>query len=175
MTNNDPPPTQENPKSLAKVPDGSNVPALPDSLVKKIEREAGPLIPAAARKRVMAKVSAIVRQEYYFKGPLPPPEMLAEYENALPGAADRIIKMAEKSLDHNCSISVQAQCDEKEDRKLGLKLGLAALCVLTTGAVICALYGHELFAGGLVLAEVAGVVAHFITGRSSNELFSDQD
>lgn len=31
-----------------------------------------------------------------FEGPLPPPEQLAEYERAFPGAADRIFSMAEK-------------------------------------------------------------------------------
>ena len=36
-------------------------------------------------------------------GPLPEPEIIAAYEKALPGAADRIIKMAEKEQSHRHS------------------------------------------------------------------------
>lgn len=174
MTNNDPPPRTENQKSLVKSPDSPNVPAQTDKLVENIEREAGPLIPATARKQVLAKVTAIVRRESYFRGPLPPPDMLAGYEAALPGAADRIIKMAEVSLDHDCNINTQAQKDDRDDRTLGMKLGFAALCVLTVAAAACALMGHELFGGGLVLAGVAGVIARFIHGRSTASPASEQ-
>src|ERR1700687_4427800 len=40
------------------------------------------------------------RQETLFQGPLPRPEDFAAYERVLPGAADRILKMAEKQGDH---------------------------------------------------------------------------
>ena len=33
-------------------------------------------------------------------GPLPPPEVIAGYERALPGSADRIIRMAEREQEH---------------------------------------------------------------------------
>jgi uncharacterized membrane protein len=35
-----------------------------------------------------------------FSGPLPHPEDLAKYEQVLPGAADRIIRMAEQQAAH---------------------------------------------------------------------------
>jgi uncharacterized membrane protein len=35
-----------------------------------------------------------------FYGPLPPPNLVAGYENVSPGAAERIIKMAEKEAEH---------------------------------------------------------------------------
>ena len=38
--------------------------------------------------------------EMSFSGPLPPPNVLSAYEDLLPGAADRIITMAEKQLEH---------------------------------------------------------------------------
>lgn len=43
------------------------------------------------------------RQEFraaWFQGPLPPPAVLAEYNSVLPGAADRIIGMAERQSSH---------------------------------------------------------------------------
>ncbi len=40
------------------------------------------------------------KSELTFSGPLPPPSVLASYEELLPGAADRIITLAEKQLEH---------------------------------------------------------------------------
>ena len=57
-------------------------------------------------KQVLDKVPENVREEVvsvlvesYFAGPLPPPDFLREYENIIPGAADRILKLAEKEQD----------------------------------------------------------------------------
>ena len=36
------------------------------------------------------------KEERIYSGPLPPPQMLKEYEGICPGAADRIISLAEK-------------------------------------------------------------------------------
>jgi uncharacterized membrane protein len=42
----------------------------------------------------------IVSQLAAFQGPIPPPAVLREYEQLEPGAANRIIKMAEKEQEH---------------------------------------------------------------------------
>jgi uncharacterized membrane protein len=42
----------------------------------------------------------IVLQAASFSGPLPPSPMFREYEDALPGAADRILGMAERQAEH---------------------------------------------------------------------------
>lgn len=46
-------------------------------------------------------LGAMVRYEQRtFTGPLPHPDSFAGYENTLPGAADRILSMAEKEQNH---------------------------------------------------------------------------
>jgi uncharacterized membrane protein len=39
-----------------------------------------------------------------FSGPLPHPDYLAKYDSILPGAAERIFQMTEKSLDHSIAM-----------------------------------------------------------------------
>ena len=39
-----------------------------------------------------------------FLGPLPPPEILAQYEQILPGSAERIMVMAENQAEHRQSL-----------------------------------------------------------------------
>lgn len=47
------------------------------------------------KKKEVKEALMVIRGEMY-SGPIPPPEALARYEEIQPGAADRIIKMAEK-------------------------------------------------------------------------------
>lgn len=44
--------------------------------------------------------SRVVRKASIYSGPLPAPETLAAYEQILPGAADRVIAMAERQSAH---------------------------------------------------------------------------
>lgn len=49
------------------------------------------------------EVAVTVIQGQSYSGPMPPPQWLAQYDEALPGAADRIISMAEReqAADHD--------------------------------------------------------------------------
>lgn len=149
------------------------MPTPTDDLVKKIEREVGPLIQGKAKKQVLGRVNRILQQQVTYKGPIPPPDMFAGYEAAVPGSGDRILSMAERSLDHDCYVHRQAQIFDKEDRRLGMFLGFWTICVLTGAAVLCALYDHQIFAGGLVLVEVGGLVGYFVNGRQNNKRDDD--
>lgn len=44
--------------------------------------------------------SAILQSVQVHSGPLPSPDSLAQYEQVLPGSADRIVTMAEEQADH---------------------------------------------------------------------------
>jgi len=46
-------------------------------------------------------------QEHYHEGPLPPPAILKHYDAIVPGAAERIIAMAEGEVTHRRSIEIQ--------------------------------------------------------------------
>lgn len=61
-----------------------------------------------------------------FVGPLPPPEILAKYENTFPGAAERIFQMAEDQALHRRSM-------EKESLKLA---GRDSLLEIITSFII---------------------------------------
>ena len=47
-----------------------------------------------------SSINAIISEQRTFSGPLPHPEDLAKYDQIVPGAADRIIKMAENEMCH---------------------------------------------------------------------------
>ncbi|EAC2511317.1 DUF2335 domain-containing protein [Listeria monocytogenes] len=95
-----------------------------------------------------------------FKGPLPPAEQLEKYEKVLPGAADRIIKMAEDQAVHRRS---------QEDKKLQLNKELNEMHLKSEtvnnnrGLVFAFVLGLLFVIGGFILLifdkKVSGFVA----------------
>lgn len=70
-----------------------------NDLREQIERTVGEVVPQANRQLVIERVVTLMSKES-FSGPLPHPKHLSEYEKISPGAADRIITMAEESQEH---------------------------------------------------------------------------
>ena len=59
----------------------------------------------------------------FFGGPIPPPDILAGYDQVVPGAADRIITMAETQSRHRQEIEKSIINSDIRNSKLGLWLG----------------------------------------------------
>ena len=65
-----------------------------------------------ANKKVTAQTQAQLVQ--YYTGPLPDPKSLREYDQLMPGLAERIIKMAE--LEQSCKIKAIEQEQNRNDQ-----------------------------------------------------------
>src|SRR5712692_7394312 len=65
-------------------------------------------------------VLASVHHESIFFGPLPPPEALGKYEGVLPGAADRIMTMAEKQAEHRQKLESKVVGYNTFNERLGM-------------------------------------------------------
>lgn len=80
--------------------------------------------PQAPTRRVTASISA-------FQGPLPPPELLEQYNRIIPNGADRIVTMAESQLRHRQSLeSAVVHSNIKSESRgqlFALILGLVAI------------------------------------------------
>lgn len=64
---------------------------------------------------------SLVAFEETFLGPLPPPETLAQYEQVLPGSAERIMVMAENQAEHRQSLEETVKTVIEGDSKRELK------------------------------------------------------
>jgi uncharacterized membrane protein len=65
---------------------------------------------------------------------MPHPKHLREYDEILPGSAERIIAMAERNLEHNMNMDRIIMTAEISDRKLGMFMGFGLFLLLTAGA-----------------------------------------
>jgi len=86
-------------------------------------------VPAA----VLASLANTMQiQTRIWQGQLPPPEAMEQYERILPGAFDRLLRMAEKQQDGQIENIAQAQRYASSDVKRGHYLGfsLSALAMI---------------------------------------------
>ena len=81
-----------------------------------------------------------------FSGPLPPPEMLADYEKVLPGAADRIISLAENEQ------QLRGRDDEQKIRRDHIMIwgSVIVSIAMIVGIVLCAYFGQP-FVGSILV------------------------
>lgn len=102
-----------------------------------------------------------------YSGPIPPPSMLASYNEILPGAADRILKMAEDQSKHRQDIEKKVIDNDILTSRLGVVFGFLIAISFLIAAVIGALSGHPVFGGLLGTGGLTGLVSVFIYGTKS--------
>jgi uncharacterized membrane protein len=55
------------------------------------------------------RAAVLEMERHEFSGPLPPPELLARYNEALPGGAERIVALAEEQASHRRRMEARGQ------------------------------------------------------------------
>lgn len=136
-----------------------------DRLREQIEESIGPVVGGSQREQVVERVRQLIAAEL-FRGPLPHPRHLGAYEEVCPGAADRIIRMAEIAQQRRDDRNDELVKLEYGDRRLGMKLGFSALVIMLVSGAIMTAIGDKVIGGGLITAAVIGtVVGSFIDGR----------
>lgn len=104
---------------------------------------------------VLSDEQAISVTMSLFSGPLPPPKILAQYEECLPGAADRIMTMTEneQKFRHNKNLR------EERNERLKILLSFVVVAAYICAAVI-SIINDEPWLGGIIL--IGGVITALI-------------
>ena len=119
-------------------------------LVERIEK-----MPPDKKEAVISK---------FFSGPIPPAAELNAYEKVIPGAAERIIKMAEDESVHRRNQEEKMLSSSCGDSRLGLWLGFfIGLSALTLSGLI-AIYASPGAGSFLAFASISSLVGVFVYG-----------
>ncbi len=136
---------------------------------------------ALARDRAPSSEAVLVTAAVKgMAGPLPPPEMMAGYKEALPNAPERIMQMAESQQAHRQALE---QAESEHDRALdaeelrldhrrevsGMRYGLAAVIAALVAAVIIGFLGAPYAAAGVAGFSLAALAGVFVYGRRQGE------
>jgi uncharacterized membrane protein len=135
-------------------------------VVKKIKRNppSHPDSIPASEQKTLTQVA--------FTGPLPHPASLKEYDNVLPGLAERIVTMAEAEARHRHDMDKETARQneliinkEFSERRTGQIFGLCIGTLCLAACIVAIVLGAEKAAMVIGGATVVGLVTVFVVGR----------
>lgn len=95
----------------------------------------------------------------HWSGPMPPPAALREFNEIIPGGAERILRMAEAEQLHRQTCESNALQIERDSIKRGQWLGAAVSVVSILGATVSTLvHAHWVATAALVGVPVLGII-----------------
>ena len=131
----------------------------PPKLIKVIES-----LPEKEREVVKAMFMAISIKES-FRGPIPPPEMLAKYNDAFPDGAQQIFNLTKEQSVHRMDLEKSTIKEQQKQGRngqiFGFILGFFGLLI----AGLCAYTGHDAVGGIIGTLDICGLVGIFVLGR----------
>lgn len=106
-----------------------------------------------------------VSKQFSFSGPIPPPQILEHYERILPGAAGRILGMAEKQSAHRQNMEKQIIHSETSQGTMGMIFAFF-IAITAIAAGVFLIYSGKQVAGLISLLTPVGIiVASFISRK----------
>lgn len=88
-----------------------------------------------------------------------------QYNHAVPGAAERIIAMAEHDFAHLQTMEKMRLAAFYQDRRLGQIFGFSIAVIALGGSVFLAIAGHEQTASVIGGSTLVALVSVFVFGR----------
>ena len=129
------------------------------------QRQSGSGAPIINKNDLQQAVLQVMRAEM-FTGPLPHPTHLKEYEAILPGAAERIMKMAEEQGKHRREIEKTVILSESKNSARGswfaFIFGMSSIII---GSILL-LLGKDIQGFGAMITGMAPILIAFIVQSS---------
>ena len=113
----------------------------------------------------------LVYKSYGFSGPIPPPEIFAGYDKALPNGADRVMKMAEREQEHRHKMEDTIVGKESFEKRAGLVFAFT-LAAFTLGVSAYLLIFTDKSGPGLTLfiLEFVGLAWAFLGAKRQKRI-----
>lgn len=123
-----------------------------------------PVKPAAQQPSAIHQIAT--RQESW-QGPLPPPNQLAQFNEVVPGLAERIVQMAEAEGAHSREVQMRAVRATVRLQHLGQAFAFLLASGAMASSVYLAMNDHDAAAAVLFGGTLATVVLAFLNARKN--------
>ena len=118
----------------------------------------------------------VIHQQEVYSGPIPQPDTLQQYDTIIPGAAERILCMAEENARHrremeSAALTAQVEADKRKHREVtrGQLFGITSVLTAFGLAGLALFLGQATVAGTICGVVVVALATVFITGRKTAE------
>lgn len=116
----------------------------------------------------------LITEAHQFSGPIPPPEVLAKYNEVVPDAAERIISMAENQSKHRQDLESKAVSSDIENSRRGLIFGLIIGLTAVIGGTVCAVTAHQIAGSVIGGGGLTSLVGVFVYGTKTRRQEREQ-
>ena len=124
--------------------------------------------PDEPRSPEQAQIRQIVAQvAQHFSGPLPPPDVLVRYNDAVPNGAERIIAMAERQAEHRMGLEKRVITADIWRSYVGVVAGLIVALAFLYASYRLIDDGRELPGTLLATFDIVSLVGVFVYGTIS--------
>jgi len=131
-----------------------------------VDRRGGPPEPVQAGSEPTGDTTErLLAMRARWSGPLPPPEALEQFERASPGAADRILGMAEQEEAHRHRQERDMLQSESSARARGQWMAFTLALVIILGGIWLIYKGKQWEGLVAVLAPLATLIGLFLYAR----------
>ncbi|MFZ0864447.1 MAG: DUF2335 domain-containing protein [Candidatus Sulfotelmatobacter sp.] len=113
-------------------------------------------------------------QSFSFSGPLPPPQLLSQYNEVVPYGAERLMKMAEAQQTHRQELEKTVIHGNVGSEKRGQWMGLFISMVVILAGTYLAGTGKQITGGILVGVDVVALAGVFVYGKKVQRRDLDQ-
>jgi uncharacterized membrane protein len=108
-----------------------------------------------------AAISSRVQTEFFY-GPVPPPSLLARYNDVVPDGAERILAMAERQSKHRELLESQVVTGNVESQRRGSMYAFIIAMVAILGGIFLIYAGKDASGLGVVLTSLVGLISVFV-------------
>lgn len=111
----------------------------------------------------------VLHEEQSFSGPLPHPAILRAFDDVVPGAAERIIKMAEEQAAHRKALERKVIESDVNRSMWGQILGFCIAIVGLVVSAVIAVFGSALAGSVIGVGTLASLVGVFMYGARTRK------
>jgi uncharacterized membrane protein len=136
---------------------------IPTTAVEVVD-QVTPLIQSLPKEK-QVEVRRIVTTAMSFQGPLPPPEILAQYGEIIPHGAERLMVLLEKQTDHRISIESRLVEARVSTTSNGQRIAAGLSVFFGLVAAFLGYTGHDILAGSIGVTTIVGLAVVFVLGK----------
>ena len=138
--------------------------------MSEIEKQEPPTDrPRAAGSSAKRLLEQHITASYQWIAPLPPPEVLARYNDAFPGCAERVVSMAEQQSAHRVAMEKQVVGGHVYSQKTGMWLAFVLALIAMSSGPFLVHEGRIGWGAGFVGIPLVALVSIFVSGRGAQK------
>lgn len=141
----------------------------PDLLLKMGDSGSTDVTPNPQNQKRLARQQMSMTQSFSFSGPLPPPQLLKQYNDVVPNGAERLMQMAERQQGHRHDLENVVINGNVKAEARGQWMGLLISVVVIVAGTYLAAMGKQITGGLLVGVDVVALASVFVIGKQKQQ------